>query len=204
MVYTLRFFPLQNAVCCIILSYLVPVLFAFYTQGVLKLKKNNSGSKRLNCHVPVMCQCHPHVALCVFAVVWNVMVKHAPRHTKQQKEKISAEIRATSSRVVPFGSCRLSVSSIGIFLKHLNNILHVLGLLMDAWCVVGSVLRTINRTGSISIFIIAWQCREQCPCDILGLLAFRLHSASLVQCMLTIPPHITLQAHHRLVLRLRR
>ena len=46
MVYTLRFFPLQNAVCFIILTYLFPVLFAFYIQGVLKLKKN-SGSKRL-------------------------------------------------------------------------------------------------------------------------------------------------------------
>ena len=32
-------FPLQNAVCIIILKYLVPVLFTFYTQGVLKLKK---------------------------------------------------------------------------------------------------------------------------------------------------------------------
>ena len=40
------FFPLQNEVCFIILSYLVPVLFAFYVQRVLKLK-NNSGSKRL-------------------------------------------------------------------------------------------------------------------------------------------------------------
>jgi hypothetical protein len=46
MVYTLRFFSLQNAVCFIILTYLVPVLFTFYIQGVLKLK-NNSGAKRL-------------------------------------------------------------------------------------------------------------------------------------------------------------
>jgi len=33
------FFPLQNSVCFIILTYLVPVLFTFYLQGVLKLKK---------------------------------------------------------------------------------------------------------------------------------------------------------------------
>ena len=33
------FFPLQNAICFIILTCLVPVLFAFYIQGVLKLKK---------------------------------------------------------------------------------------------------------------------------------------------------------------------
>ena len=41
------FFHLQNAVCFIILTYLIPVLFKFYIQGVLKLKKNNSGAKRL-------------------------------------------------------------------------------------------------------------------------------------------------------------
>jgi len=33
------FFSLQNAVCFIILTYLVPTLFAFYLQGVLKFKK---------------------------------------------------------------------------------------------------------------------------------------------------------------------
>ena len=48
MVYTLRFFPLQIAVCFIILTYLVPVLFTFCIQGVLKLKKNNSVTKRLS------------------------------------------------------------------------------------------------------------------------------------------------------------
>ena len=46
MVYTLRFFSLQNAVCFIILTYLVPVLFILYIQSVLKLK-NNSGAKKL-------------------------------------------------------------------------------------------------------------------------------------------------------------
>jgi len=30
------FFSLQNALCFIILTYLVPVLFTFYIQGVLK------------------------------------------------------------------------------------------------------------------------------------------------------------------------
>ena len=45
MVYT-RFFSLQNSVCFIILTYLVPVLFTFHIQGVLKL--NNSGAKRLS------------------------------------------------------------------------------------------------------------------------------------------------------------
>ena len=42
------FVSLQNAVCFIIVTYLALVLFTFYIQAVLKLKKkNNSGAKRL-------------------------------------------------------------------------------------------------------------------------------------------------------------
>ena len=34
MVYPLRFLPLQNAICFIILTYLVPLLFTFYIHGI--------------------------------------------------------------------------------------------------------------------------------------------------------------------------
>ena len=42
------FFSLQNAVCFIMLTCLVSVLFTFYIQGVLKLKETSS-FKRADC-----------------------------------------------------------------------------------------------------------------------------------------------------------
>jgi uncharacterized membrane protein len=54
------FFSLQNAVWFIMLTSLVPVLFTFYIQGVLNLKKNNSGAKRL---INIILQCTRHVKL---------------------------------------------------------------------------------------------------------------------------------------------
>ena len=47
------FFSLQNAVCFIMLTCSVPVLFTSYIQCVMKLKKNNSGAKGLSAYLQI-------------------------------------------------------------------------------------------------------------------------------------------------------
>ena len=72
------FFSLQNAVCFIMLTCLVPVLSTFYIQNVLKLKKTNSGAKRLMSFSNVL-------PICILLWTLPLFIKHILAHFSKPK-----------------------------------------------------------------------------------------------------------------------
>ena len=92
------FFPLQNAICFIILTYLVPLLFTFSVKSVLKLKKNNFGSKRLTASCLSVCPyVHPHLTT-RFPTGWIFMKLDIWVFFEKSVDKIQVPVKSDTNK----------------------------------------------------------------------------------------------------------